>query len=66
MQDMLYKIFEIMNQIKGFTLGYSAQEQKLLVEKDGKLYVLECREVDQDYTGAPKDIYDAMRRIKYL
>lgn len=66
MQDMLYKIFEIMNQIKGFTLGYSAQEQKLLVEKDGKLYVLECREVDHDYTGAPKDIYDAMRRIKYL
>ena len=66
MQDLMYKVFEIMNQIKGFTVGYSAHENKLLFEKDGKLYVMECREVDQDYTGAPKDIYEAMRRIKYL
>ena len=66
MYDLMYKVFEIMNQIKGFTVGYSAHENKLLFQKDDKLYVIECREVDQSYTNAPKDIYDAMRRIKYL
>ena len=66
MHDLMYKVCEIMNQIKGFTVGYSAQEEKLLFEKDGKLYVMECREVEQGYAGAPKDIYEAMRKIKYL
>ena len=66
MVELMSKIHEIMNQIKGFTVGYSAQENKMLFEKDGKLYVMECREVEQGYTGAPKDIYEAMRRIKYL
>lgn len=66
MHDMMYKVFEIMNQIKGFVVGYSASENKLLFEKDGKLYVMECREVDQSYTCAPKDIHEAMRRIEYL
>ena len=66
MHDLMYKVFEIMNQIKGFTVGYSAHENKLLFEKDNKLYIMECREVDQSYTKAPKDIYEAMRRIKYL
>ena len=66
MHDLLWKIFTVMNDIKGFTVGYSAQEEKLLFEKDGKLYVMECREVDQSYTHAPKDIREAMRRIKYL
>ena len=66
MVELMSKIHEIMNQIKGFTVGYSPQEQKMLFEKDGKLYVMECREVDQSYTHAPKDIYEAMRRIKYL
>lgn len=66
MLDLFSKIHEIMNQIKGFTVGYSLQESKMLFEKDGKLYVMECREIDQSYTHAPKDIYEAMRRIKYL
>ena len=66
MVELMSKIHEIMNQIKGFTVGYSPQEHKMLFEKDGKLYVMECREVDQSYTHAPKDIYEAMRRIKYL
>lgn len=66
MVELMSKIHEIMNQIKGFTVGYSPQESKMLFEKDGKLYVMECREVDQSYTHAPKDIYEAMRRIKYL
>ena len=66
MHDLMFKIYDIMNQIKGFTVGYSASENKLLFEKDGKLYVMECREVEQDYTGAPKDIYEAMRSVKYV
>lgn len=66
MQELMYKVYEIMNQIKGFTVGYSASEGKLLFEKDGKMYVMECREVDQSYAHAPKDIREAMRRIKYL
>lgn len=66
MLNLFSKIHEIMNQIKGFTVGYSLQESKMLFEKDGKLYVMECREIDQSYTHAPKDIYEAMRRIKYL
>lgn len=66
MQELMWKIHDIMNQIKGFTVGYSPQESKMLFEKDGKLYVMECHEVDQSYTHAPKDIYEAMRRIKYL
>ena len=66
MLDLMSKIHEIMNQIKGFTVGYSPQESKMLFEKDGKLYVMECREVDLSYTHAPKDVYEAMRRIKYL
>lgn len=66
MVELMSKIHEIMNQIKGFTVGYSPQESKMLFEKDGKLYVMECREVDQSYTHATKDIYEAMRRIKYL
>lgn len=66
MCELFAKIHEIMNQIKGFTVGYSPAEGKMLFEKDGKLYVMECREVDQTYTNAPKDIYEAMRKIKYL
>ena len=43
MQEMMYKIYDIMNQIKGFTVGFSATENKMLFEVDGKMYVMECR-----------------------
>lgn len=66
MFELMEKIHRVMNEIKGFTVGYSFSEGKMLFEKDGKLFVMECREVDQSYTHAPKDIYEAMRRIKYL
>lgn len=62
MQQMMFKIYDIMNQIKGFTVGYSAQESKMLFEVDGKRYVFEVREIED-----PKpDILDDMRRIRYL
>lgn len=66
MFELFDMINRIMNNIKGFTVGYSINDKKMLFEKDGKLYVMECREVDQSCTNAPKDIYEAMRRIKYL
>ena len=66
MFELMEKIHRVMNEIKGFTVGYSFSEGKMLFEKDGKLFVMECREVDQSYTHAPKDIHEAMRRIKYL
>ena len=62
MCEMMFKIFNVMNQIKGFTVGYSYHESKMLFEVDGKRYVAEFREVDD-----PKpDMMDDMRRIKYL
>ncbi len=62
MPNLMFKIYEIMNQIKGFTVGYSAQESKMLFEFEGKRYVMEVREIEN-----PKpDICDDMRRIKYL
>lgn len=62
MVNMMFKICDIMNQIKGFTVGYSAQESKMLFEVDGKRYVFEIREIEN-----PKpNIIDDMRRIKYL
>jgi hypothetical protein len=62
MQQMMFKICDIMNQIKGFIVGYSAQESKMLFEVDGKRYVFEVREIED-----PKpDILDDMRRIRYL
>jgi hypothetical protein len=62
MGDLFWKIHEIMNNIKGFTVGYSIQDEKMLFEFNGKRYVAEFREIEY-----PKDdIRDDMRRIKYL
>jgi hypothetical protein len=62
MHDMMYTIYDIMNRIKGFTVGFDYHENKMLFEVDGKRYVVEVREVDE-----PKpDIRDDMRRIRYL
>lgn len=51
-----------MNKIKGFTVGYSAQDSKMLFEFEGKRYVFEVREIEDKR----RDIIDDMRRIKYL
>lgn len=62
MQDVMYKVYDIMNQIKGFTVGFSPAEHKLLLEVAGKRYVAEFREIED-----PKpDIRDDMNRIRYL
>lgn len=62
MVDMMFKICEIMNQIKGFSVGYSAKESKMLFELDGKRYVMEVREIEDPKPTMLED----MRRIRYL
>ena len=62
MYNILWKIYDIMNQIKGFTAGFAPQNNKMLFEFEGKRYVAEFREIKD-----PKpNISDDMRRIKYL
>ena len=61
-QQMMFKIYDIMNQIKGFTVGYSPQENKMLFDVEGKRYVFEIREIEVPSIN----IADDMRRIKYL
>ena len=40
MNRLFWKIWEIMNNIKGFTAGFSIEEKKMLFEYEGKRYVL--------------------------
>ena len=62
MNNMFWKIHEIMNQIKGFTTGFSPAEKKMLIEFEGKRWVAEFREIE----NPAENIVDDMRRIKYL
>ncbi len=62
MHNMFWKIHEIMNNIKGFTIGYSNEEKKMLIEFEGKRYVAEFREIE----NPAENIIDDMRRIRYL
>ena len=57
--DMIHRI---MNNIKGFTVGYSTTDKKMMFEYNGKRYVAEFREIE----NPSEDIADDMRRIKYL
>jgi hypothetical protein len=51
-----------MNNIKGFTVGYSVTDNKMMFEYGGKRYVAEFREI----VNPSEDMVDDMRRIKYL
>ena len=62
MYELLWKIYSVMNYIKGFTVGYSNQDCKMLFDFDGKRYVAEFREIEDP----SEDPADDMRRIKYL
>ena len=62
MNNMFWKIHEIMNNIKGFTTGFSLEEKKMLIDFNGKRYVAEFREIE----NPAEDPIDDMRRIKYL
>ena len=62
MHNMFNKIHHIMNFVKGFTVGYSLTDDKMLIEYEGKRYVAEFREIE----NPAEDIIDDMKRIKYL
>ena len=62
MNKMFWKISDIMNNIKGFEVGFSTNEKKMLIDFEGKRYVAEFREVE----SPAEDALDDMRRIKYL
>jgi hypothetical protein len=62
MLELFHKIWGFMNFVKGFTVGYSITDQKMLFEYEGKRYVAEFREI----SNPKEDITDDMRRIKYL
>lgn len=62
MNNLFDMIHRIMNNIKGFTVGYSVTDNKMMFEYGGKRYVAEFREI----VDPSEDIVDDMRRIKYL
>lgn len=62
MHELLHKIWSFMNFVKGFDVGYSIADCKMLFEFEGKRWVAEFREIED-----PKEhMVDDMRRIKYL
>jgi hypothetical protein len=62
MNQLFDKIHSFMNYVKGFTVGYSVTDSKMLFEFEGKRWVAEFREIE----NPANDIVDDMRRIKYL
>ncbi len=62
MIKMFHKIYEVMDSIKGFSVGYSIQDKKMMFDFDGKRYVAEFREVE----NPAENPLDDMRRIEYL
>ena len=62
MYELFWKIYSVMNLIKGFTVGFDNAAGKMLFEFEGKRYVAEFREIENPC----EDAVDDMRRIKYL
>ena len=62
MIELFHKIWDFMNHVKDFTVGYDVAHSKMLFEYKGKRWVAEFREVENQ----SENIVDDMRRIKYL
>ena len=62
MNELFHKIYSIMDNIKGFAVGYSIRDNKMLFDYEGKRYVAEFREVE----NPAEDVIDDMQRIRYL
>ena len=65
MKEIIIKLFEVLNLIKGFTYGYSTRtmcDGKALIEYNGKRYVLELREIEHP----SKDISKDLMNLQYL
>lgn len=62
MHKLFIEIHRFMNYVKGFTVGYSASDSKMMFDFDGRRWVAEFREIE----NPSADMVDDMRRIKYL
>lgn len=62
MHKLFNEIHRFMNYVKGFTVGYSISDNKMMFEYEGRRWVAEFREVEDP----ADDMVDDMRRIKYL
>ena len=62
MMQLFSEIHKFMNYVKGFTVGYSISDRKMMFEYNGKRFVAEFREV----VAPAENMIDDMRRIKYL
>jgi hypothetical protein len=62
MNALFWEIHKVMNLIKGFTVGYSGNESKMMFDFNGKRYVAEFREIEHP----SENMVDDMKRIKYL
>lgn len=62
MHKLFWEIHKVMNLIKGFTVGYSGNDCKMMFDFEGKRWVAEFHEVENPSV----DMVEDMRRIKYL
>ncbi len=55
MFDLKHKLHSILNEIKGFKAGYSSKSaDKMVIEKDGKVYLVTFEELDISIETAVK------------
>ena len=63
MQNLVDKLFRILNEVKHFRAGYSNPNSgKMLIEYHGIRYVLELREIK----NPSKDIMDDLDNLQYM
>jgi hypothetical protein len=62
MHKLFWEIHKVMNCIKGFIVGYSGNDGKMMFDFDGKRWVAEFHEIENPSV----DMVEDMRRIKYL
>jgi hypothetical protein len=64
MKKAIIKLHEVLNLLKGFEAGYgsdSLSQGKMLIEYEGKRFVLELREIP----NPSENIFDDIRNLKY-
>lgn len=64
MHEIIIKLHEILNMLKGFSAGYNTDtmsQGRMLVEYNGKRYCLELREIEHP----SENVFDDIRKLKY-
>jgi hypothetical protein len=62
MNDLMWKLWQVINEMKNFECGFSNVEKKMLIDFCGKRFVAEFREVE----NPGSDMAEDMKRIRYL